>query len=107
MLESRGQRLAANQSYKDAIKLAPTVPYAYYRYGIALLARGDLASAEVRFTEAHRRGPKWADPLKGLGDIRSRQGRWEDAARYYRNALKFAPEWTLLKNAQSRAASQI
>jgi hypothetical protein len=51
------------------VALAPDVPAAYYSWGVALARHGDLMGAEAKLMDANERGPRWADPLKALGDV--------------------------------------
>jgi tetratricopeptide (TPR) repeat protein len=62
-----------------------------------LAAKGDLAGAIQKYTEANRLGPHWADPLKAWGDVLDRQGHPRDALKKYRQALKRAPHWAQLQ----------
>jgi len=69
-----------------------------------LLAEGDSAAAIAKFTIAHQKGPRFADPLEGWGDALARQGHWSEALAKYDDALKDAPAWTELRQARDAAA---
>ena len=101
--EAAGNRATADRRYRAAIGFAPDIPFAWHRWGLALLARGDLAGAEARFARAHAQGPNWADPLKGLGDVHAARGQWQEAAHRYRQALAFAPGWIALRQTAEHA----
>ncbi|WP_298162315.1 hypothetical protein [Brevundimonas sp.] len=107
VLEAQGLRAEADRQYGVAIRLAPSLPFAYQRRGLALLARGDSARALTRFRDAAARGPRWADPLKGWGDALAAQGRWADAATKYAEAEAFAPRWGELHLAHAVALERL
>ncbi len=105
-LEHRGDHARADVAYAQAIALAPDLPFAYHRQGLTLLARGDLDAATAKFEAAHIRGPHWADPLKGEGDVLARQRQWKAALAMYDQALKYAPAWAELHQARNAAAQR-
>lgn len=107
VLEAMGREAEADRQYGVAIRLAPSLPFAYHRRGAALLERGDFARAAGRFEQAHRRGPRWADPLKGWGDALAAQGRWAEAAEKYAEAEPFAPNWRELHLAHAVALDRL
>jgi tetratricopeptide (TPR) repeat protein len=107
VLEARGLRAEADRQYGVAIRLAPSLPFAYQRRGLALLARGDTARAVGRFQDAHERGPRWADPLKAWGDALAAQGRWAEAAVKYAEAEPRAPHWRALHLAHATALERL
>lgn len=98
-----GDRAAADAAYAQAVALAPSLPFAYQRWGLALLARGDHAAAQAKFAAANQRGPRWADPLKAWGDSLVAQGRAGPASKKYAEALKYAPQWLELQRAAAAA----
>lgn len=95
----------ADLAYARAIRLAPSLPFAWQRWGEALLRRGDLDRAYAMFTRAARQAPRWADPLKGQGDILSRWGKGPEALARYDAALGFAPRWAALRDARRAGVS--
>jgi Flp pilus assembly protein TadD len=60
---------------------------------VALFKHGDLEGAVTKLSEAHSKGPHWADPLKGWGDVLAKQGKTSEAIAKYDEALQFAPNW--------------
>ena len=58
----------------------------------------------MKLSDAHKRGPHWADPLKAWGDVLAKQGNAKDALVKYDEALKYAPNWKQLKEARESAA---
>lgn len=107
VLEARGQQAEADRQYGVAIRLAPSLPFAYHQRALALMARGDTARALTRFRDANERGPRWADPLKGWGDALAAQGRWAEAAAKYAEAEPFAPNWRDLHLAHAKALDRL
>lgn len=101
--EALGDRAAADAAARRAIGAAPSSPFPYEARGRMLLGRGDLNGAAWRFDQAHERGPRWADPIKGQGDVLAARGRWREAAAKYREALVFAPGWIALRQSLARA----
>jgi tetratricopeptide (TPR) repeat protein len=100
VLDGRDNWKAAQAWYAKAVALAPDLPAAYYSWGLALARHGDPTGAIAKLTDAHQRGPHWADPLKAWGDVLIKQGRRDDALDRYNEAVKYAPNWQQLKEAR-------
>lgn len=98
---------AAEIWFAQAIRQAPSLPFAYAGRGQARLARGDLAGAIADFALAHRVSPRFADPLTGWGDALARQGDWKAALAKYDEALKYAPAWRELNQARDAALRRV
>ncbi|HEY6457643.1 MAG TPA: hypothetical protein VIY90_20385 [Steroidobacteraceae bacterium] len=96
----------ADHWFAEAVRQAPDLPMAYFEWGEALLARGDLAGAARELAMAHDKGPHFADPLKVWGDVLARQGKTKEALEKYEESLKYAPNWQQLKEARESAARQ-
>ena len=103
VLELRGDWAGARVWYAKAVKLAPSIPSAYYSWGMALAKHGDLDGAAAQFKDANQKGPHWADPLKAWGDVLMKQGHGADALAKYDAALRYAPNWKQLKQAREAA----
>ncbi len=101
-----GDAATADRWFAEAVRQAPDLPTAYYEWGQALLARGNLAGAAHEFSLAHDRGPHWADPLKAWGDVLVKQGHPQDALAKYDEALKYAPNWAALRAARTAAGGR-
>jgi tetratricopeptide (TPR) repeat protein len=106
-----GDAAGTDRWFAEAVRQAPALPMAYSEWGQALLARGDLAGAAREFELAHEKGPHFADPLKGWGDVLAKQGHWKQghwkqALAKYDQALRYAPSWAALKQARDAAAKQ-
>jgi tetratricopeptide (TPR) repeat protein len=102
---SAGDPAGADRWFAEAVRQAPELPMAYLEWGQAMLARGDLAGASRQLVLAHAKGPHFADPMKALGDVLMKQGRRREALGKYDEALKYAPNWAMLKQAREAAAS--
>ena len=79
--------------YARAVRLAPSVPFAYTNWGAALLHHGALAAAVAQFDLAHARGPHFADPLEMWGEALVAQNRSDLALAKFEEAAKYAPNW--------------
>jgi tetratricopeptide (TPR) repeat protein len=95
----------ADRWFAEAVRQAPDLPIAYFEWGQALLARGDLAGAAREFSLAHAKGPHFADPLKGWGDVLVKQGHAKESLAKYDEALRDAPNWPALHAARDAAAA--
>lgn len=101
-----GNSAAADAVFARAVALAPSLPFAYQRWGLTLQKRGEFSRAYRMFVKAHRQGPRWADPLKSQGDILVKLGRWEEARDRYGAAIPFAPGWLELRKAFRQAEAR-
>ena len=106
-LDHAGDWRGAVAAYRAAIALAPDLPLAFDRWGLALLRHGDLNGAAAAFRESNTRGPHWAEPLKHWGDVLVRRHRFADAVAKYDEALKIAPKWDALSAARASAAKKM
>jgi tetratricopeptide (TPR) repeat protein len=84
---------SAERWFAEAVRQAPSSPFAYTEWGEMLLAKGDLAEAIGKFEAAHARGPRWADPLELWGEALMRRGDRAGAAAKFREAVQDAPHW--------------
>jgi tetratricopeptide (TPR) repeat protein len=106
ILDHRGDWVAAQKAYQDAVALAPDLPAGYYSWGVALARHADPSGAGARLKDANRRAPHWADPLKAWGDVLAKQGETKEALAKYDEALKYAPNWAALRQARAASAKQ-
>ena len=79
--------------YADAVKQAPSIPFAYSEWGEVLRARGDLDGAIAKFAVAHEKGPHFADPLELWGEALIAKNRSDLALAKFAEADKYAPNW--------------
>lgn len=102
VLDRAGDWPGAQAAFARAVALAPDLPFAWQRWGLAMLRHGDPAGAIAKFAAAHQRGPHWAEPLKGWGDALLAEGRRSDAAAKFAEATPLAPRWAALRQARGR-----
>jgi tetratricopeptide (TPR) repeat protein len=95
---------AAERWYSEAVRQAPSLPFAFSEWGEMRLAKGDFDGAIAKFEAAHQKTPHFADALKGWGDALARQGQAKAALAKYNEALEYAPNWKQLKEAREAAA---
>ncbi len=101
-----GDAAGADRWFNEAVRQAPDLPAAYFEWGQALAARGDLTEAVRELALAHDKGPHFADPLKAWGDVLVEQGQRRAALAKYDEALRDAPNWAALKQAREAAAQK-
>jgi len=97
---NRARALGLAGRYAEADGLAasvearsPSLPAASFLRGRIALDAGNPAGAIVHLREAHRRQPRWAEPLSYEGDALARLGRWQEAEAAYAKADPLAPKW--------------
>ena len=103
----KGDHAAADRWFAEALRQGPSLPFAETLWGDTLLARGQPDLAVEKYTAAHAKGPKFADPLKGWGDALARKGEWRAALAKYGEALRDAPAWVELRTARDAAARRV
>lgn len=101
-----GRPAEADQWFTMLAKRTPTLPQAAEAWAEALLLRRDSAGAARQAAEAHRLGPRWAEPLKRWGDALAAQGQWAAARDKYNLALERAPNWQALRAQRDAAAKR-
>lgn len=79
--------------FAHAVKLGPSIPFAYADWGQMLLAKGDVEGALDKFKAANRAGPLFPDALEGWGEALLKQGDAGGAAAKFATADKYAPKW--------------
>ena len=84
---------AADRWFAEAVRQAPSPPFAYAEWGRALLDRGDPRGAVARLAVAAAKGPRFADPRELWGEALMRQGDHAGAADQFRQADQLAPHW--------------
>ena len=91
--ELQGQDAQADIWFARAAAIGPSLPYAESEWGAALLARGAPGPAIEQFDIAHRKGPKFADPLEGWGEALMALNQSHRALAKFSEAEKYAPNW--------------
>jgi len=103
---AHGDAAGADRWFAEAVRQAPSIPFAFAEWGEVLAARGNFGAAIEKFRLAHEKGAHWADPLKSWGDALAQQGDWAGAVAKYQEALKFAPAWAELLQARDAAVKR-
>jgi tetratricopeptide (TPR) repeat protein len=93
LAELRGQHERADYWFGQAINNAPSIPFAEFYWGEALLARGQPDAAIEKFKLANQKGPKFADPLEGWGEALTAKNQSHLALAKFAEAEKYAPNW--------------
>jgi tetratricopeptide (TPR) repeat protein len=73
--------------------MAPSIPFAYLEWGQMLLAKGDKDGAIEKFSAAHEKGPRFADPLEKWGEVLMSKNRSDLALPKFEDAGNNAPSW--------------
>jgi len=79
--------------FARAIHDAPSLPFAETDWGEMLLHKGDLDGAIAKFESAHKKGPRFADPLEMWGEALIAKNRSDLALAKFEEAAKYAPNW--------------
>jgi tetratricopeptide (TPR) repeat protein len=71
----------------------PTLPAADNAWGEMLLRKGDFDAAIAKLESAHRKGPRFADPLELWGEALIAKNRSDLALSKFQEAARYAPNW--------------
>jgi tetratricopeptide (TPR) repeat protein len=88
-----GDRKGADRWFAEASRRMGAAPNAYQAWGQSLLELGDPDAAIAKLKQAHRLGPRWADPLELWGEALMAKGDWAGAIGKFAEADKDAPRW--------------
>jgi tetratricopeptide (TPR) repeat protein len=83
----------ADYWFAQAEANAPTIPFAYYEWGLARLSRGHPDAAIEKFKLANAKGPHFADPLEGWGEALMAKNQSHLALAKFAEADNYAPNW--------------
>jgi Flp pilus assembly protein TadD len=86
-----GQPREAADQIREALRIRPDYPLAWYNMGVLLERLGDLDGAALHYGRALRLDARSARAATNLGGIEQRRGRRREAAEYYRAALRADP----------------
>jgi len=100
-------RGGAGYWFARAIHDAPSLPFADADWGLMLLRKGDYDGAIAKFASAHRKGPRYADPLEMWGEALIAKNRSDLALAKFEEAAKYAPNWKRLHQKWGEALSYI
>jgi hypothetical protein len=84
---------AADRWFAEAVRVAPSPPYAEAEWAEVRLARGDADGAIRLSKSAAAKAPRFADPLKVWGEALMAKGDFAGAADRFVAADKLAPHW--------------
>lgn len=90
--QQRGDRDAAIDSFKQAVKIKPDYTEVYYVMGQSFRDKGDLRASIDCYQQAVNNSPDNADALTNLGAALQHNGELEAAIDSYKQALKISPE---------------
>lgn len=90
------QRAPQNQEVAQAIDQAAGT---HYNRGVEFLKQEQLDAAFAEMQTAHQIKPRDHRPLYFLGQIRLRQNQPDEARRYWKQGLQFAPNDGMLRKA--------
>ncbi|HEY3636922.1 MAG TPA: tetratricopeptide repeat protein [Rhizomicrobium sp.] len=94
---------AADSLFADAVRLGPSLPFAYTDWGAMLLARGEYDAAIAKLGVAHQKGPHFADPLELWGEALMQMNRSDLALAKFQDANNYAPNWSRLHHEWGKA----
>jgi tetratricopeptide (TPR) repeat protein len=84
---------AADRWFGEAVRQAPSVPFAYADWGAERLQRNDADGAMAVLQKAHEAGPHFAEPLELMGEALMRNGDFRGAIAKFGQADEAAPRW--------------
>lgn len=82
----------AKQYFRDLTKHEKDDPAAWYKYGVACLALGELEQARLGIDSALQLNPKYAEAWNELGRLHEKQGNDKKAEECFRHVLKLKPD---------------
>jgi tetratricopeptide (TPR) repeat protein len=86
-------KAGADRWFAQAVRQAPSPPFAYAEWGTVKLQRGQPDQAIEQFSLSNKKGPQFADPLEGWGEALMAQNRSDLALAKFAEAAKYAPNW--------------
>jgi tetratricopeptide (TPR) repeat protein len=91
--ELERQPARADWWFAQAEREGPSMPFAPYEWGQALLRRGTPGEAIEKFKIANQISPHFADPLEGWGEALMAKSQSHLALVKFQEAVKYAPNW--------------
>jgi hypothetical protein len=88
-----GDWAGADRWFAEAVRQAPSPPFAYADQAQSRLARGDVAGAIALLQTAYAKSPHYADGLELWGEALAKRGDYAGAAAKYAEADRYAPQW--------------
>lgn len=91
--EAAGDHADADRWFAEAVRQAPSLPFAHLEWGEAKLARGDGAGAIAELSKAHAGSPRFADATEALGEALAASGDTRGSEAKYAEANSITPKW--------------
>jgi tetratricopeptide (TPR) repeat protein len=88
-----GDWAAADRWFAEAVRQAPSPPFAYADQAQSRLDRGDVAGSIALLQTAYATSPHYADALELWGEALTRRGDYAGAVSKYAEADRYAPQW--------------
>jgi len=88
---NRGDYAAAEQQWREALRLLPHSPQPLFELGVIFAKRGQLEEATKLFEESLRFGPTQSDAHLNLGLTYAEMGKLVEAEKQFRDATALAP----------------
>lgn len=101
---ARGDVRNADIRFANAIRQAPSLPFAYTDWAAAKLARRDATNALKLISAALTRSPNYPEANMLKGDVEMALGDKPAAIVAYRHALQLAPAWKMVRDKLTRSA---
>jgi tetratricopeptide (TPR) repeat protein len=83
----------ADRWFAEAVRQGPSLPFADTDWGGMLLRKGDATGAIAKLEQAHKLGPRYADPLELWGEALMAKRDYAGAITKFTEADKDAPKW--------------
>ncbi len=83
----------ASYWFGEAVRQAPSIPFAYTDWGEMLLHESKYDDAIAKFRDANLKGPHFADPLELWGEALMQENRSDLALKKFEEAARYAPNW--------------
>jgi Flp pilus assembly protein TadD len=105
--EAAGDHAGADRWFAEAVRQAPSLPFAYLEWGQAKLARGDSAGAIVEFQIGQSKAPRFADIPATWGEALGQRSDYSGALAKFAEANALAPHWRQLHQAWSQVLRKL
>ena len=92
-LFSRGDAIGAEHLYRRLLEIEPNFVLAYGQLGYITMVQTRFAEAEEYFTTYRFIAPEQANPHDSLGELYTIQGRYDEAAMSFENAIRIKPDF--------------
>ncbi|MGH7057923.1 MAG: hypothetical protein ACREFZ_08575, partial [Acetobacteraceae bacterium] len=88
-----GDPAGADRWFALLDRMAPDLPFYDRDWGEVLLARGEVDHAIAKLSQAHVKGPRFADPMELWGEALMAKRNYPGAVAKFADADKDAPRW--------------